>query len=355
MTSHLGKLAGLVAVLLMGAGCGSAQAPASGAAGASAAAASIAGGSALDTLYQAAKSEGEVIWASSTQADALNGAKDSFERQFPGIKLTITTLDSSNHAQRMITESQAKRVSVDVSTSGPIPMQALVGRDLIENVDVSGIQAKPDDILDGRMLINGDSIVGWLYNTKLVAEKDAPAKFEDFLDPKWKGKMTIEKAGSGFDMLLGMWDDAQIQSFLTDLVKQAPVPAATSQEALNRVALGESLFAQSSYLTASDKVRDGAPLGVLPIRALGSPSGSYVVKGEPHPKATQLLLAWMTTQAGKDALATAGIGRFNECGPLAVDKLACGKHIQMYYVDTLEKSQKINEHRARVVKTLGFA
>jgi iron(III) transport system substrate-binding protein len=324
----------------------------------SAAAPSTVGSSKLDALYQAAKPEGEVVFATSTQAEQLKAFTDGFERKFSGIKVTPVNLGAPNAAQRFITESQAKRVSLDVATSGITGIQPLLDRDLMRTfgADVAAMGVAQDDIgVDGKMLWLGDSVIGWIYNTKLIADQDVPTKWEDLLDPKWRGKITLEKATVAFDPLIDMWEEAKVHTFVQDLAKLAPAAVATTQDAVNRVALGESAMSGAAFTIPAQQVANGAPIGVLPLGPLNAtPTGAYTVKAAPHPNAALLLLAWIGSAEGKAALSQAGIGRYHECGPLAQDKLACGRKLDVYWIDTLDKAQHNAMVRVSLAKDLGF-
>ncbi|MBF8253850.1 MAG: fbpA 2, partial [Deltaproteobacteria bacterium] len=59
------------------------------------------------------------------------------------------------------------------------------------------------------------------YNTKLVAEKDAPKQWEDLLDPKWRGKISIDQEQySWFGTLHKAWGKERAQKYMRALAKQ---------------------------------------------------------------------------------------------------------------------------------------
>lgn len=59
------------------------------------------------------------------------------------------------------------------------------------------------------------------YNTKLVSQKDAPKSWEDLLNPKWKGKISIDQEEyPWYATLIKVWGKEKTQKYMKALAKQ---------------------------------------------------------------------------------------------------------------------------------------
>lgn len=141
-------------------------------------------------------------------------------------------------------------------------------------------------------------------NKNLVKVQDEPMSWQDFLNPKWRGKIIIQDpqiATLDYYVMLALMDNGAIdQEFIKKIGGQlfmAPSP----QEALKALARGEAhISLWSSDTDASAMVAEGAP--IKPI----APQDSIVVggtplaliKGAPHPNAAQVFVNWLFSGEG---------------------------------------------------------
>src|SRR5262245_36995295 len=109
----------LVSLILLA--ISAACAPQSGAPGGSAPSASTApasSGSDWDRILAEARREGEVIVWVGPGADARRLNKDRFEEAYPGIRVELAQIESSERDARFVREFQAGVAKVDVMTTG---------------------------------------------------------------------------------------------------------------------------------------------------------------------------------------------------------------------------------------------
>ena len=136
------------------------------------------------------------------------------------------------------------------------------------------------------------------YNTKLVAAKDVPKKWEDLLDPKWKGKLGQSTLLHHLARLaVTAWGEERTTEFVEGLSKQDLVLGRIA-EIVQRLQLGEVQVATSildAHVFQSKKT--GAPVAlaeeVSPI--VGYTVQASVLKGARHPNAGHLFAAFLTT------------------------------------------------------------
>jgi len=141
------------------------------------------------------------------------------------------------------------------------------------------------------------------YNKKLLPAKDVPKKWEDLLDPKWKGgKLGVLSSVHHFARLaVGPWGEEKTTDFVKKLAAMNPTLSRAGEMA-QRLLLGEVLVSatmQDSQLHES--AEQGAPLvfaeGVQPVVSPEYHVG--VLKGAPHPNVGHLFSVFMTTRDGQ--------------------------------------------------------
>ena len=148
------------------------------------------------------------------------------------------------------------------------------------------------------------------YNTKLIGAADAPKRYEDLLDPKWKGKLAVEASDANWFMQLAtiMGEDKATKLF-RDIVARNGMSMRRGHSLLaNLVPTGEVALALTLYSYRVEQLKkEGAPIETLYLPPLvGLPTGTGIVRRAPHPHAAALLADFFLTD-GQTILAD----RFN--------------------------------------------
>jgi iron(III) transport system substrate-binding protein len=311
--------------------------------------------SSTNELYQAAKKAGEtevVLTQGLTAPAGVKSFVDSFEKAFPGIKLIISRLTPTEQAQRIVTEAAAKRTTIDIVTMDLSAGTPAWDRDLLQTLDLTGTGIDPNDVaMNNRAVFASAGSTAMIYNKNLIADKDLPKKWEDLLDPKWRGKIGFSNTGGGFQPL-NIWDEAKIETYLQALGKQQGPVYPTSVAIAEAVARGEVLMAPMAAIeTAATSWKAGAPLAILPIFPIYSgPHYFSIVKNNPHPNAAKLFIAWLGTQEAKQGMVAAEWGRVKICGPRPMEQMLCNTGVTFIYEDSLAVVKKSANIRALAVK-----
>lgn len=151
---------------------------------------------------------------------------------------------------------------------------------------------------DGGTVAFANQFVLPAYNRKVLPPADVPRKWEDLLDPKWKGgKLGMGTATHHLARLATAWGEEKATAFVKGLAKQTP-QLGTLGALYSRLQLGEILL----MITLTDsfvhraKVT-GAPIvhaeGIEPVISPAYNAG--VLKGASHPNAGHLFAAFLTT------------------------------------------------------------
>ena len=275
------------------------------------AATSSPGATSLDHIIQGAKREGQAI----VRVPSTLATKEGFESAITqgvnktwGLNLKIRIVPSGGmdaDVATVISEiNSGREPSWDSVVGTASTLHRLKQRGGIEAADWAGIFPK----ITPRMTEKGlDAIilsVNWYvpyYNTRSVSKEDLanlPKKWEDFLDPRWKGKL-IHPLGSHQQVLLArVWGEEKTADFTRQLVKQ-DLLRARWPEAKSRLFAGERPLAYfGDYpIWFNDAEDSGAP--VKPVLGLDPQPVVYfmqvVTKNARHPNATKLALAYLVT------------------------------------------------------------
>lgn len=176
-----------------------------------------------EQLIEGAKKEGKVVWYGSLSLEDIKRLADAFEKKYPFIKVDPFRASGEKLANKIFTETRAGRYMYDiVATSAfevwPLYKRGLVGKYVSPESKPYGAMFKdPEgswvDLYDNYYVIG--------YNTKQVAKKDAPKSWEDLLNPKWKGKFSMDTEDyEWYIAMLGSMGEEKGKNYMKALAKQ---------------------------------------------------------------------------------------------------------------------------------------
>jgi iron(III) transport system substrate-binding protein len=267
----------------------------------------------LATLYAAAKQEGKVVWQVATTPAGYAPLVQAFQAKYPGIAVQLINVSGPELAGRLITESQAGKLSWDLSTGRPDTTQPVIARGLMAapRWTLYGVpQSKLS--LGGRLIHTYDFVVAPVYNTKMYKPSQLPKTWSDLLKPQWaNGKFIVDgQPTEGWESLLLGKNPMTLKNyanFVVNVAKQNPLVLSTSANVLNGVAAGQAGLGLAAISNVPLLIQQGAPLAIDPISpVLALPSGVFVPTGAAHPAAARLLGAFLGSQAAEPLWATGG-------------------------------------------------
>jgi len=264
-------------------------------------------------LYESAKKEKEITWYTShydsETAAALCGG---FEKKYPGVKCNYVRTTAQVAYQRLAQDQKAGIAqasvisSTDTSHFGRMKkdgwLQPYRPKNLSELVDAFKAYNDPDDLF----VATAAGLVVLTYNTSLVPAGEAPKKWTDLADPRWKGKVSI--GHPGFSGYVGTWVVQMKKLYGWDFFKKLEV---------NKPRIGRSINDTVTMLNAKESaVAAGPSATTLESRAKGNPvavaypedgailmiSPSGIVKNAPAPNAARLLMEYLLSKAGNEIM-----------------------------------------------------
>jgi iron(III) transport system substrate-binding protein len=258
-------------------------------------------------LIEGAREEGSVTIYSSLPVHVMTPVAAAFREKY-GIETNIWRGGSEEILQRSVAEARAGRHMVDVVETAAPEVEGIAREQLLQIIESPVF----DELMQGsvsadRAWVNSRLIVFvGAYNTLRVRPADAPQTFEDLLDPKWNGRLTVE--ANDFGWIKGMADalgEEEATALLRSIVDTNGISVRDGHGLItNMLASGEVEFTFTQYYEQAANARDrGAPIEVAfldPVIAV--PTGIAMLRNAPHPNAAMLFIEFFLRE-GQDILA----------------------------------------------------
>ncbi len=254
-----------------------------------------------------ARKEGSLTLYTSFAEKDLPPLLEAFEKRY-GIKVRVWRSASENVLQRTVTEARAGRRDVDAIHTSALEMEALHRERILQPV------APPHGakLLEGALRPHRGWIATYLsfwvqaYNTNLVRKEELPRRFEDLLDPRWKGKLGIEARVSDWyaALVTDMGEEKGIR-FFRELVAKNGISVRGGHTLLNNlVVAGDVPLALTMYqYIVEGAKRKGAPVDWVVLEpAIGRMSGVGVARQAAHPTAALLFYDFMLSREAQQLL-----------------------------------------------------
>jgi iron(III) transport system substrate-binding protein len=267
------------------------------------------------TCADVAKAEGEGAFVLYSTDPEQGQAKllASFSKAFPKIKTNYVRLQAGALYAKVLSERQAKSYLVDVIQISDMGMildfQKRGGFTQYISPEMAAFKPEYKSTPEGFWTWGSVIMGGIAYNPKNVSEADAPKKWEDLLDPKFKDGVNVKVSNSGLQH--GVWYMLKPilgMDYFKKFAAQKPRAFDSYVQQYGRLVDGQDkviMGAQySGYIEFKAK---GAPLAfVFPETGVPAVSETYgIVADGPHPNAAQLFMDWFLSPVGQQALAEA--------------------------------------------------
>ncbi|OGA21155.1 MAG: ABC transporter substrate-binding protein [Betaproteobacteria bacterium RIFCSPLOWO2_02_FULL_67_26] len=242
-------------------------------------------------LLEQAKQEGMLALYTSLAPTESKPLAAAFEKK-TGIKVELWRSQSERVVQRVLSEAQAGRHVVDViATNGP-QMESLAREKILTTYFTPHAADLPPASIPGHRLWMPDRLQFFVvgYNTNLVQREDLPKSIKGFVDPKWKGKLSVE-AGDAEWMatLVKKWGEAEGMAVFRKLSELRPTVRKGHPLLAQLIAAGEIAVCLTAYSANVETLkRKGAPIDFAPIDAVARTQGIGISKNAPHPAAALL-------------------------------------------------------------------
>jgi iron(III) transport system substrate-binding protein len=264
----------------------------------------------IDEVYkQALKEEGVLnCYCSIAQVNAVK-IFPAFEKRFPGIRINQVDTTSDKLAVRAITEARGGRVIADVMQIGLENIIPLHEQGLVLDKLPPEAADYPANLKGPYWIANNITIIVGAWNTNLVKKGEEPKTFDDFADPRWKGRLIAEPRDA--EILIGLMHKHNSLEKAVAVLKKI---------ATNNVEFHKGHSELAEFLVAGQgaacftcyshhyppRIRKGAPLGYSLTEGVGTIIALSLVKNAPHPNTALLYTRWAASEEGAKAFAIGG-------------------------------------------------
>lgn len=266
----------------------------------------------LDEVYDKAKKEGGQL----TLYIALSARSEEvilpiFKKRFPAIQINHVDATSDKLVARIVAEARGGRTIGDVFGGTPGYLAQMTEQKLLAPFAAPEAAVYPA-VLKGPEWVATDTqffIAGW--NTALLKRGDEPKQFEDFGDPKWKGKLIAEPRD--FQLLMGLAkrkykSDEKAVELLRKIAANGVEFHKGHSQLIELLVAGQAPVCLTCYSHHfAPRMKKGAPIHPMLTEGVGEVGGSVaILKGAPHPNAALLWARWAISEEGQRAYAQAG-------------------------------------------------
>lgn len=270
-----------------------------------------AGAQSLDELHTQALKEGGTLNFYGTLAQ-INAERilPVFEKRFPGIKVNHVDATADKLAARAISEARGGRVFSDIFQMALENVLQVADQKLLVDWLPPEAAAYPDNLKGGYWLAADMVIITSSWNTNLVKKEEEPKQFDDFADPRWKGRIIAEPRD--VELLIGLAmhkfkNDEKAFDFIRKVAANNVEFHKGHSELAEFLVAGQASACMTCYAHHYPlRIKKGAPLGYMLTEGIATITADALAKDAPHPKTAQLFYRWSASEEGQKAYAAGG-------------------------------------------------
>src|ERR1044071_7049955 len=264
-------------------------------------------------ILEGAKREGQLTFYTSNTWVA-GPVSQEFEKKYPFVKANVWRSDSKALMKRLTEEVTANRFIGDVLETSPEYIALLTREKMLQEYLSPELKFYDDDAkIKGKKGVyawtNREIYISLGFNSKLIPPAEAPKNIKDYLDPKWKGKMSIAGTTTGTQWI-GALMEGMGREFLEKLsgqdinVQNISGAALSGLVASGEVPLSPTIF-NSNIFTHKQQ---GAPVEWRPLDPVIAGVGtSGLIVNAPHPYAALLFLDYLHSKFGQEVAMKGGL------------------------------------------------
>jgi iron(III) transport system substrate-binding protein len=256
---------------------------------------------------EAAKKEGKVFVYGTVIPQVMKLIEAGFEAKY-GVNIEYWRGDATKVIERVLTEWRAGKPGFDmvIGARGPLSLGKAEGvYAKFTPPSAANFPAKFRD-KDGQLTAWRVTPVGVLINTEMVKANDAPKSWDDLLDPKWQGKISMPDPSRHASTATFLWNMRQIKGdkwldFARGLAKQRPLLVESYSTVPNAIVRGEAALG-ISYIQYVPQTK--GPIGFAPIElAFADPSDAAISAKAANPNAARFLIDYLCSAEGQKKVA----------------------------------------------------
>jgi len=265
-----------------------------------------------EAILKGAQKEGTVNVYEASNEDQIGALIKDFTQRNPGVKVDLFRTLADEVAQKMLTEVRAGRWLWDVGNAGPGYLDLKKEKALAAHYGLVARTGYPKYALGTDWFGVETLPLIIAYNTSQVKATEAPKSYKDLLDPKWKGKASIDASPDNLiASMIKAWGKEKTDDWMNKFVNvnQALIRKGHTVQTKLLIA-GEFPVASEIYAYAVENMikTQGAPADwVIPQDLLEADiPGQIIAKHAAHPYGALLWAQYRTSREGQNVYAKFG-------------------------------------------------
>jgi len=261
-----------------------------------------------DKTVDGAKKEGRLVLYTGMETEEANIYAKEFAKKYPFIKTEIFRAAGEKVQARFLIEHRAGTHMADIFQTSIVQVYQLKNAGLLARFVSEEAPAYPDGFKDPQgqwtAFYQIPYVIG--YNTRQVVSKDIPMRYEDLLNPKWKGLISLEtEEYQWFYHVLQIMGRDKGLDFMKKFAGQNLQMRKGHTLLAQLVAAGETAIATVVYSNRVERMKaSGAPIDwvrfkgptITAINAISIPDKA------PHPNAARLFVDFALSKEGQGLL-----------------------------------------------------
>ncbi|HEY5543183.1 MAG TPA: extracellular solute-binding protein [Candidatus Binatia bacterium] len=268
--------------------------------------------SAQPVNVDAAKKEGKLVIYGTIVPKVMALIQKGFEAQY-GIKVEYWRGDATKVIDRVLTEWRAGKPNFDVVIGARGPLALAKPEGVFAKYSPPGAANFPAKFKDkdGQFTAMRVTPVGILYNTELVKGADVPKTFDDLLESKWQGQISMPDPSRHASTAQFLWNMEQLKGekwmdFVRGLAKQKPHLVESYSSVPNTIVRGETAVG-ITYVQYAGQFK--GPISFAPLdKVFADPSDAALSAKSPNVNAGKLFIEYLCSTEGQKTVA--GTGEF---------------------------------------------
>lgn len=252
----------------------------------------------------AARKEGKVVFYTVLTLPESQALLQGFQKKYPFLQVDLFRLGAEKMRTKILTEARAGRHLLDVTSMDVVETGVLQKQRILGAYQPSGREAIPAGLKDKEGYWTAIYVRQFVfaYNTRLIAEREAPKDWWEILNPKWKGQLGMdEEETEWYASLAEYWGRDKARKFLKGLAAQNPA-LHQGHTLLAKLTLAGEFPISIAHASRIEQIKaQGAPLDWVdttdPI--VTSPSVISLSAHAPHPGAARLFVEYVLSREGQ--------------------------------------------------------
>ena len=297
-----------------------------------------------EQLVAGAKKEGALVVYASATAQQLQMYFAAFNKRYPFIKTEFFRTGKQKLVSKILLEEQTKQRIADIIHTSVIETNIIKKKNGLSRYVPREASVLPSQYKDPEGFWTSAYASGTLvgYNSRQVKRAEAPKRYEDLLDPRWKNSIAIDvNKIEWFAMLLKL----KGRPFMEKLAAQKPVPQNGNTLVLQLLAAGEFPISAGVYEYSVDDMKTkGAPVDWVGLEPVITYTVAVSLPSQPpHPYAAKLFIEWLLSKEGQEVVNQYGRVPIRDDVESRYGKILKQHKLLMTDVDLGQREVEINE------------